>query len=592
MSDVPAYQRLLAELKRRRVFRAAAGYGAVAFVVLQVVELLADGLQLPPIFLAAFTILALLGFPVALVLAWLLERAPEGNLRRTTDATTSEIEGIIQEPRIRRWPAGILALGGAALLFWGAWLVADRVTKSESRLDSIAVLPLENLTGNPEQEYVADGLTEALIGSLGQISGLERVISRTSVMPFKNSGTSLPEIGRALDVNALVEGSVRAYGEQIQIDVRLIEAETEERVWEESFTRAVGDVLALQNEVAMSIARIVSVRLTALEEVRFTRFSEVSPEGLDLYLRGLQARIEGVMAQHRTIPFFEQAIAIDSSFAPAQAALAIELATAGRAEEAKRLAERAIGLKPSLSEARVALGMVREWVEWDWAGAEAAFRLAIELNPGNAFAHHELGQLRMRQGRFEEALASERQALLLDPLNSRYQSGLGEMYFHSGRYDEAVAELERVYASNPHGVVMQWLGAANFATGAYEEALAWWDRLEALRVGPTAIGFGEIGRARHAAVRDQRDQALALIEEWTRRAESVGNDLDPGVNDIAWNIATVYADLGEHDLAIDWLERTYESGYGFLIYVKVSPQFERLHEEPRFQALLEKMGLD
>jgi len=592
MSDVPAYQRLLAELKRRRVLRAAAGYGAVAFVVLQVVELLADGLQLPPIFLTAFTILALLGFPLALVLAWLFERAPEGDLRRTTEATTSEIEGIIQEPRIRRWPAGILALGGAALLFWGAWLVADRVTKSELRLDSIAVLPLENLTGNPEQEYVADGLTEALIGSLGQISGLERVISRTSVMPFKNAGTSLPEIGRALDVNALVEGSVRAYGEQIQIDVRLIEAETEERVWEESFTRAVGDVLALQNEVAMSIARTVSVRLTALEETRLTRFSEVSPEGFDLYLRGRQAQIDGVMAQHRTIPLFEQAIAIDSSFAPAQAALAIELATAGRAEEARRLAERAIGLNPSLSEARVALGMIREWVEWDLTGAEAAFRRAIELNPGNAFAHHELGQLRMRQGRFEEALASERQALLLDPLNSRYQSGLGEMYFHSGRYDEAVAELERVYASNPHGAPTLWLGQANFASGAYEEALAWWDRTEALRVAPTAIGEREMGRARHAAVKDERDQALALIEEWTRRVESVGNDLDPAVNDIAWNIATVYADLGEHDLAIDWLERAYESRYGFLIYVKVSPQFERLHEEPRFQALLEKMGLD
>jgi len=137
-----------------------------------------------------------------------------------------------------------------------------------------------------------------------------------------------------------------------------------------------------------------------------------------------------------------------------------------------------------------------------------------------------------------------------------------------------------------------WLVQANFASGAYEEALAWWDRTEALRVAPTAIGEREMGRARHAAVKDERDQALALIEEWTRRVESVGNDLDPAVNDIAWNIATVYADLGEHDLAIDWLERAYESRYGFLIYVKVSPQFERLHEEPRFQALLEKMGLD
>jgi TolB-like protein/Tfp pilus assembly protein PilF len=584
MSDLPTYQRLLAELKRRRVFRAAAGYGAGAFVVLQVVELLADGLQLPPIFLTAFTILALVGFPVALLLAWVFERAPEGDLRRTEDATSSEIEGIVQESRFRRWSAGVLALAGTALLIWGTWLVADRLTDPETRLDSIAVLPLENLTGNPDNEYVADGMTEALIGSLGQISGLERVISRTSVMRFKETDQSLPEIGRALDVVALVEGSVRAYGEQVQIDVRLIEAETEERVWEQSFTRAAGDVLTLQNEVAMAIARTVAVRLTAMEEARLTESSEVSPEVFDLYLRGLQTRIDGAMAQSRTIPFFEQAIAIDSSFAPALAALAIEYATAGRAAESERLAEKALGLNPSSSEAHVALGMMREWAEWDWVGAEAAFRRAIELNPGDAFAHHELGQLRMRQGRFEEALASERQALLLDPLNSRYQSGIGEMYLHSGRYDEAVEQLERVHASNPSGGATWWLGNANWARGSYEEALSWWDRTEELRIETFTISDRERGRARYAALRGEREKVLPIIDDWIERGGT-----DP---ETQWLIATLYADLGERDLAIDWLERVYESRYGFMIYVKVSPEFNPLHDEPRFQALLEKMGLD
>jgi serine/threonine-protein kinase len=569
------------ELRRRKVYNTAVLYALGAWILVQVAETTFPYLGLSDWAITIVIVSAIVGFPGALALAWAFDLTRKG-IRRTGPVDVRAV-AVAKASRRPWWRTGA-AVAGAALLFWGAWLVAGRVTGSESRLDSIAVLPLENLTGNPELEYVADGLTEALIGSLGQISGLARVISRTSVMRFKETDQSLPEIGRALDVAALVEGSVRAYGEQLQIDVRLIEAETEERVWEQSFTRAAGDVLALQNEVAMAIARTVAVRLTAMEEARLTESSEVSPEGFDLYLRGLQTRIDGVWAQPGTIPFFEQAIAIDSSFAPAQAALAIEYAIAGRAVESERLAEKALGLNPSLSEAYVALGLMREWAEWDWVGAEAAFRRAIELNPGDAFAHHELGQLRMRQGRFEEALASERQALLLDPLNSRYQSGLGEMYFHSGRYDEAVEELERVHASHPSGGATWWLGNANWARGSYEEALSWWDQAEELRIEAYTIGDREIGRARYSAVRGERDRVLAVIDDWIDRGGA-----DPYSQ---WRIAALYADLGEHDQAIDWLERAYESHYGFMMYVKVFPDFYRLHDEPRFRALLEKMGLD
>jgi serine/threonine protein kinase/TolB-like protein/Tfp pilus assembly protein PilF len=510
----------------------------------------------------------------------LFERAPEKDVRETTDATSAEIERIIREPRIRRWPARILAPAGAALLIWGAWLVAGRVADSEPHLDSVAVLPLENLTGSPEQDYVADGMTEALIGSLGRISGLRRVISRTSAMRFKDSSLSLSEIGRALDVTAIVEGSVRAYGEQVQIDVRLIDAQTEERLLEQSFTRATGDVLALQNEVALAIAQTVEVRLTGTEEARLTQAAEVTPEVFDLYLRGLQSRVDGIMTRQQTIADFERAIAIDSSFAPAYAALAVEYVLSGSQLKAEQLAEGALALDPSLSEPYVALGLVREFIEWDWDGAERAFRRAIELNPGDAFAHHELGQLWTRQGRFEEALAQEKQALLLDPLSSRYQSGVGEVYLYSGRYDEAIVELEKAHAVNPNAG-NYYGGHAHWEKGNYEEALESW---EAYR-GPEPVF--EVGLARHDAVTGQGDKALEVIEEWKDRWEQGAVDTF-----IPWYIATVYTDLGEPEQALDWLERASESRLGFFVYVKVDPVFYPLHEEPRFQALLEKMGLN
>ncbi len=480
----------------------------------------------------------------------------------------------------------VLAYGATVLVLLLALIAYFSLTGPPTPLDSIAVLPLENLTGSPEQAYFVDGMTEALIGNLGRIKGLRRVISRTSVMRFKGTDRSLPEIGRALDVAVVVEGSVRAHGDQVQIDVRLIDAGTEERLWEQSFVRAMGDVLALQNEVARAIAQAVAVQLTPMEEAHLAEAPAVNPEVYDLYLKGLQARVEDMLNRQLTIEYFEQAVALDSSFAPAYAALAIEYALLGGFDllhggevKATQFAERALSLDPSLSEPYVALGLVRELVDWDWAGAEAAFLQAIERSPGDAFAHHELAELLMRLGRFEEALTWEKQALYLDPLSARYQSGVGEVYLYSRRYDAAIAELEKAMALNPN-VGPYYLGHAYWHKGQYEEALRWWE-------GPGIMDIVlETGRIRYAAVQGQQEKARGALREM----EAAWAQGEGGLF-ILWSIALIYTDLGDTDQALKWLERAFDEHLGFLVYLKVEPGFIPLHDEPRFQALLAKMGL-
>lgn len=498
----------------------------------------------------------------------------------TTVASGDSSRRLPQVLRYGAVAAIVIALSIAGYL----WSAGGRVP-----IDSVAVLPLANMTGNPDLEYAADGMTEALIGKLGQIKGLRRVISRTSVMRFKNTDTSLREIGSALDVAAVVEGSVRAYGAQTQIDVRLIDVETEERLWEQSFTRPADNVLALQNDVARSIAQAVAVRLTASDQARLAEdAAEVDPKVYDLYLKGLQARVSDTYTRYQVISGFEEAIALDSTFAPAYAALAIEYAlVAGFAgdragiDKAERLAARALALEPQLSEPYVAIGLLRQIVDWDWNAAEQAFRQAIEVNPGDAFAHHELAQLWLRMGRFDGAIAMEKQALLLDPLSARYQSGIGEVYLFSRRYDDAIRELEKARALSPLSGPY-YLGLAYWQKGHREKALEWWAKSN----GQTITNL-EMGRTRLDAVSGRRGAALAKVKQW----EEAWADGELSSSPL-WLIAEVYAHLGEYDKSLELLEQLYEARWGFLIYVKVWPTFYPLHKEPRFQSLLKKMRLE
>ena len=486
--------------------------------------------------------------------------------------------------RHRLWLYG----GVAVILLVLLLLFADQrflATERGENIRSIAVLPMTNRSTDPDQDHVVDGMTDLLINNLSRLSGLDRVISRTTMMRYKHSDKSLREIGRELEVDALIEASVLSDREQVLVTVNLIEAETERNLWSTSYEREFRDLLRMEREIALVIAQEIKVQLAPHDQARLAEAQEVDPEALDLYLKGLQAR-EDWLDQQKPILYFAQAIAIDSSFAPAYAGLAIEYALLGGFHglpggevKARQFSQKALSLDASLSEPYIAIGLVRELVDWDWAGAEEAFRHAIELNPGDAFAHSELGQLLMRLGRFEEALKISKQALYLDPLSARWQIGVGAVYLYSGQYDKAITELKKAHELDPNVSIREYLGEAYKQTGMFEEALKLWK----------AIGWSETGLARYHAVTGHREKALEQVEGWKSRW-SQGAGTTPEGWSIPWSIAWIYADLGEKDQALDWLEQAYEAHSGDLVYVKVDPGFYSLRGEPRFQALLEKIG--
>ncbi|MDX1530442.1 MAG: tetratricopeptide repeat protein [Rhodothermales bacterium] len=493
----------------------------------------------------------------------------------------------------RPWNRTLL-YGGAALLLVALLATVGLLARSgggSGDLDSIAVLPVTNLSGDPEQDYFADGMTDLLINHLARIGGFDRVIARTSVMRYRDTERPLREIGRELGVGALVEASALREGERVRITVNLIEAETERSLWSESFERSVQDVLALQGEMAEAIAREVEVALSPQERAQLETAPTVDPEAFDLYVRGTQARSKlTVDALREAEGYFFRAIAEDPTYAPAYAGLAWVYALSGREGDearARQHVERALELDPSLAEAHATLGQIRQFYEWDWGGAEEAYRAAIRLNPGFAEAHLELAMLLMRQRRFEEALAAARHALYLAPTSARYQSGLSEVLLYAGRYDEAVASAEEAIALDPsYHTPYSEQAIAYVQQGRYEEALRTWERCAPL--GCEDYHTGTIGYTH--AVAGQREEARRVLEELVALWEARYGEGHSGAAGVAEAIAAVHVGLGNRQQALDWLERAAQAEK-FMVYTAINPVWETLYGEPRFQALLERIGL-
>ena len=362
-----------------------------------------------------------------------------------------------------------------AVVLGSAWLNGRAATDV---IDSIAVLPLANLSGDPARAYFADGMTEELIAALGQIEAL-RVISRTSAMRYKETTKPLPQIAEELGVKAIVEGSVTQEGDEVRIQVRLIDGETEKRLWARRFAQPARNVLALQHEIARAIAREIEVSVTAADEARLSRTPEVDPEAYDQYLKGVEIlEGRGDVAERQALSYLEASVAADPRFAPAYAQLAIAyILNEQNATKASRAVEQALRLDPGLSTAYVARGLGRQLYDWDWQGAERALRRAIALDPNNAEAHHELAILLSRLGRFDQAIEAERRALLLDPLSAMYRSGLGEIYLVSRRYERAIVELQKALDLEPgRNQAYLFLSYAYGFSGKYEEALQAWSK--------------------------------------------------------------------------------------------------------------------
>ena len=470
MSDSSkSYQRLFAELKRRRVFRVMAVYGATAFVLLQAADLLAQGMGLPDLVLKVTTFALLIGFPVAVVLTWAFEQTPEG-FRRTERADPAEIDAILAQPASRRWPSGVLALVGVAALVFGAWWVGRRTApgmdlegptgapemriamadaEDESR-PSIAVLPFADMSPKGDQEYFSDGITEELLNTLAKIREL-KVMARTSTFAFKGENLDIRAVGDSLGARYLVEGSVRKAEDELRITAQLIDAEDGSHLWSDSYDRRLENVFQIQREIAEAIAGALRVPLGLNEEEQLVSPTE-DLEAYDLYLSGRARMRERGASVLEAIELFEAAIVRDSNWAPAWAGLAASHALvpyyddweadarsalfASSLAAAERAAVRALELDPDNPHALVVLANVHR-DRWDWNKAEAAYLRALTVDPENVEGHHQYAEFLAAVGRLDEAFAAAQRALELDRAPIRLHVA-GYVAGYNGLYDLAL----------------------------------------------------------------------------------------------------------------------------------------------------------
>jgi TolB-like protein/tetratricopeptide (TPR) repeat protein len=492
--------------------------------------------------------------------------------------------------RTSRWLA-FAGISLAVLLAAAYFITRSRKDNPTSlKINSLAVLPLKNLSGDSSQEYLADGMTEALIGRLSGIRDL-RVVSRTSVMRFKNPQLSVPDIAKSLHVDAIVEGSVLREGSRIRVTAQLIRASTDEHLWSETYDREFRDVLALQSELAQSIAEKVRVTVTGNEHQRLAATRPVAPEVYESYLKGQFAfdKTNSKAGLEESIGFFQDAINRDPTVAPAYVGLANaydDLGTifVGAPPQDTRpkvvaAAQKALALDPNLVEAHILLAGVQQ-EQWHWADAEAEYRRALALNPHDAVAHGGLASWLLCQGRADEALEWAQRGRELDPL-AVSGSQIGWILFSSHRYDEAIRELRAVLAVQPEDTGALWdLGFVLIANNQPNEAIPTLEKaLSLTNRSPGVIGV-LIRAYAHAG---RRKDALRLLAELQSRRKAGYVPAGAFVN--------AYLGLGDNEQAFVWLEHAYKEQSNILQFLKVHPYFDPIRSDPRFADLLRRVGL-
>jgi TolB-like protein/Tfp pilus assembly protein PilF len=454
-------------------------------------------------------------------------------------------------------------------------------------VESIAVLPLRNLSGDPGQEYLADGITEALIIDLAKIGAL-RVISRTSVMVYKGKQKPLPKIARELNVDAVVEGSALRVGERVRITAQLIHADSDRLLWAESYERDFKDLLVVQSEAARAIAAEIHVALTPEETKRLASVRPVDPEAHDTYLKGSYHWKNLTLVDIDTAQrYFELALAKDPSYAPAYEGLAWIWAARQQmgitspdeaGPKAKAAALQAIALDDGSAEAHEALALVKTWTDWDWDGAETEWKRALELNPNAANAHAYYAHYLAIVGRTDEALPHSERALELDPFNALFHGLYAAVLHFQRRQGDAMAAARTALAMQPgHPIACEVLQYALISKGMRDEQLA--HQRQRIADDPDSVAAFEQGLAEAGYVGVQRRLADLMAAQYEKSG---------GVN--ATDVGLRYLDADDNERAIDWLEKAYEERDPNLPYVGM-PIYDPLRDHPRFQGLLRRMNL-
>jgi TolB-like protein/Tfp pilus assembly protein PilF len=508
------------------------------------------------------------------------------DLKRQTRQAT-ELPASERSNRPLKWLAAVFLALAAGLAVWKVWSTLTPATVASPQIRSIAVLPLENLSGDPKEEYIAEGATDELISNLGQIHAFEKVISRTSVMRYKGGAKSMPEIGRELGVAAIVEGSVQRVSGHTRIRARLILASSEKQLWSREYDREGGDVLGIEAEVAGAIAQEIRAQITPQETVHLARSSKLDPAAQEAFLlgRSYAGRLnEGDL--RRATEYFEKAIRIQPDYAAAYAGLSSTWqsraifgegwhATEGFAHQA---AMKALELDPSLAVAHAEFGTLLMLDDLDWAGAEKEMRRAAELDPNDLLSQDALAYLFSALGRFPEALEHAERAATLDPLNPATQSDYGRTLYRARRYDQAIPHLKRAIELDPQnpGSISR-LADVYDETGKLQEAILL--RQQALALYGPENGYASASLARTLALSGHRREAVASLERATHAKTPQ-----------ATSIALAFFALGEMDRGFQWLRRALDDR-AIVVFWKFDPIFDSVHSDPRFQELISRLHI-
>jgi len=527
-------------------------------------------------------------------------RADLQRLKRDTESEQGMVQPLVADHRSvwKRpgWVAAgltILALTAIAALLVGLnvdnWRERLLGRAPAPRIESLAVLPLENLSGDPEQGYFADGMTEALITDLASVSGL-RVISRTSAMRYKGTHESLQQIARELNIDAVVEGSVLRSGDRVRITAQLVQAATDRNLWASKYERDVRDVLALQNEVARSIVEEIQIKLSPQEATRLRAARAVKPDAYEAYLRGRyfwnRRDREAVM---KGLGYFQQAVELDPTYALAYAGMADSYVVLGDNHwlsphetfpKAKAAALKALEIDDKLAEAHTSLGLIRQ-SEWDWVGAEREYKSALVLNPGYATAHHWYSLFLCMTGRHEEAIREAGRAAELDPLSLIISLQMGQILYAARRYGEARRAIQRTLEVSPDfSPARNFLGQVYIQDHELEKSIAVLQEAATLSPGNDATK-ATLGYAYALSGREGDSQkALAALKEQSRRRY-----VSP------YLLALVCVGLGKKGEAFEWLEEAYKQRDSELPWISVEPMFDLLRSDTRFHDLVARMNL-
>lgn len=585
----------LAELRRRKVFRVGVVYAVVALGIIEATDLVLGTLGVPDWVTVAVVVVALAGFPIALVLAWALEVTPDG-VRRTEPTA---LEGAEVPRRMRRalLEAGLLV----AILIAGTWVItATRggVRGGDAGLGadraSVAVLPFTNLSGDPEHQYFADGLAEELLNELARLEAL-RVAARTSSFAFRDSAVDVPRITQALGVATVLEGSFRSGGDRILVNVQLVNADGFQ-LWSEEYERPLADVFDIQDDIAREIARELGGRLLVGEAARLDVGGTTSVQAHESYLRGLYAMGQRTGASLReAVRHFQRAVDQDSDYAAAHAGLAQayyllplfaeDVAPEPMAFAAKEAANEAIRLDPGSAEAYAALGGVAYQFDWDLERAEAVLRRAIDLAPSNAAAHQWLGETLAVQGRFDDAFPFIDRAIELDPVAPIPRLIKAFVLWYSGRADKADAVFREVLRMDPSfGFALFYYPDLLIQLGEYERA-----REVSERAAPLYLADDPAAAEKW---RQGVDLLIAALQDPGRREEAIAHWSGEGrPADLYW-AATSLARLGDLESSMaalrDMRNRRDLSFVWLPARVRWLPE---LRTDPGYQALIREAGL-